>query len=341
MKEAHWAEARPDNKIACRMCPHACIIPEEGHGLCRVRVNRGGQLYTLNFGQVSAMALDPIEKKPLYHFHPGSMVLSVGSIGCNLACDFCQNWRIAQADVEGCLSGLNSQPVISPISPKKLVEAAVRSRAEDGIGLAYTYSEPAVWWEFMMDVAPEIRGIGMKNVMVTNGFLNPEAWEELIPYLDAVNLDVKGFQESFYSKHCRGRLDPVLRSAELLAGRVHLELTTLIIPGENDSDEELKALIDWVAGLDRRIPLHFSRYFPQYKMSLPPTPEETLERACEIAREKLDYVYVGNSPLSRHMDTVCPKCGELWILRRGFSGKVVGLTDGKCRSCGMESPVVE
>ncbi|HEX2955003.1 MAG TPA: AmmeMemoRadiSam system radical SAM enzyme, partial [Bacillota bacterium] len=290
---------------------------------------RGGKLYTLNYAQITSTALDPIEKKPLYHFYPGSTILSIGTTGCNFACAFCQNWQIAQEEAPG-----------TEVKPEEIIKAAVRYREDGNIGIAYTYSEPAVWFEYMMDVAPGIRQAGLKNVMVTNGFLADEAWERLMPFLDAVNMDVKGFQSAFYKRHCRGELEPVLRSAEKLAGKVHLELTTLLIPGENDDERDLHALTDWVASLSKEIPLHFSRYFPQYKMDLPPTPERTLERAYAIAKEKLDYVYVGNSMVTQHTDTYCPECGELWIERRRFNAEVVGLKGQHCIRCGNESPII-
>lgn len=275
------------------------------------------------------MALDPIEKKPLYHFYPGSSVLSVGTTGCNFACAFCQNWQIAQEEAEG-----------QEVRPQQLIDTAIRYQREGNIGVAYTYSEPAIWLEYIMDVAPGLREAGLKNIMVTNGFLAGDCWEALIPFLDAVNMDIKGFRPTFYQRHCRGKLEPVLRNTERLAGRVHLELTTLLIPDENDSEEELSALVDWVSSLGRETPLHFSRYFPQYQMKLPPTPEERLERAYEIARERLDYVYVGNSMVSRHTDTYCPQCGALWIERQRFDAQVVGLRNRRCMKCGRVSPVI-
>ncbi|HHZ20786.1 MAG TPA: AmmeMemoRadiSam system radical SAM enzyme [Firmicutes bacterium] len=328
MYTAAYGRTRPDGRVACLLCPQGCVLGDGETGLCRVRVNKDGQLFTANYGQVTALALDPIEKKPLYHFHPGAAILSVGSFGCNLGCSFCQNWEISQQRRAGQL-----------VAPEDLVELARKTQAEGNIGLAYTYAEPAVWWEFMLETAGRIRAAGLKNVMVTNGYLNPEPWEELLPYLDAVNLDVKAFTGDFYKRHCRGRLEPVLASVERLAGRVHLELTTLLIPGWNDGDDEIRTLAQWLAAIDPKIPLHLTRYYPQYQMDLPPTPPETLERAYRIAREKLDFVYIGNLATD-HRHTLCPQCGALWVERSGWTGRVMGIADGRCRVCGLASPLV-
>lgn len=298
-------------------------------GVCRVRRREGERLLTANYGRVTALALDPIEKKPLYHFHPGSVILSAGTFGCNLACGFCQNWHISQEEAPA-----------EFIPPARLVALAERERDAGNIGLAYTYSEPSVWWEYLMDVAPLARERGLANVLVTNGYLNHDPLLYLLPHLDAVNMDLKG-PDDFYRRICHGRLAPVQAFAEAVLGAgVHLELTNLLIPGYNDTGEELSALIDWVAGLDPKIPLHFSRYFPQYRFTAPPTPLATMRRAYELAREKLDFVYLGNVAESFGRDTFCPRCGRLLIVRKGFHAEVVGLSGERCGRCGEAIRIV-
>lgn len=227
------------------------------------------------------------------------------------------------------------------VAPEKLVETAENHRKEGNIGVAFTYSEPAVWWEYMMDVTPLLREAGLKSVMVTNGFLSSEPWEELVPYLHAVNLDVKGFTSEFYRRHCRGLLEPVLQTAQSLVGRVHLELTNLLIPEENDSRKELESFVQWVAvELGPDTPVHFTRYYPQYKMDRPPTPLQRLKEAYSIARERLNFVYIGNHSETGLMDTHCPNCGNTWIERNGFAIRKVGLVEGKCSACGLVAAII-
>ena len=316
--------------VHCLLCPQNCHLAPERTGVCRVRQRQGDKLYTLNYGRLTSLALDPIEKKPLYHFHPGSAILSAGTLGCNLACGFCQNWQISQADAPSDF-----------VTPAGLVAIAEREREAGNIGLAYTYSEPGVWWEYLRDTAPLARERGLKNVMVTNGYLNREPLAELLPFLDAVNMDLKGFRDEFYRESCHGRLAPVLAFAgAVVAAGVHLELTNLIIPGYNDREEDLRALIDWVAALDPGTPLHFSRYFPQYRFTAPPTPVETLKRAYGLAGERLHHVYIGNAGVPEGRDTLCAKCGATLIRREGFRADPRGLDRDKCRACGEPAPIV-
>lgn len=280
----YWSPGK-EERVHCGLCPRGCVIPEGGVGFCRVRQNQLGQLYTLNYGKFTALAMDPIEKKPLYHFYPGSKILSIGSFGCTFRCQFCQNWQIAQVSSDG-----------ETITPEKLAQLAQNGVDQGSIGVAYTYSEPLAWYEFVLAAAKAVRGMGLKNVLVTNGYIQPEPYAELLPLIDAVNMDVKGFTESFYQKIVGGRLAPVLAAAEqtVRAGK-HLEITTLLIPGENDSAEELTALVDWIADkLGPQVPLHLSRYFPNYQMSLPPTPLSSMKQAESIAQRKLKHVYLGN-----------------------------------------------
>lgn len=318
-----------EGEVKCLLCPRECRLKEGATGVCRTRRNVGGRLVYLYYGACSSIALDPIEKKPLYHFHPGSTILSLGSLGCNLKCSFCQNWEIAQSETE-----------TEELTPEEVAGLA-RERAGEGcVGVAYTYNEPLVGFEFVVDAARAVRRAGLKNVLVTNGEINPEPLEELLPYIDALNIDVKGFTEEFYRELCRGQLAPVLRTVELAAARAHVELTNLLIPTWNDSPAEIGALVEWVAErLGEDVPLHFSRYFPQYRLDLPPTSLETLQTAAALARRRLHYVYVGNAPELGWSDTLCPECGTTVIRRRGY--RVQSALSGRtCPVCGFALAVV-
>lgn len=285
MQEAMYYHAREKGVVTCELCPRGCVIKPGHKGFCRVRENREGVLYAVNYGKYTALALDPIEKKPLYHFFPGSSILSIGTFGCSFHCSFCQNWQIAHHASEG-----------EKITPQGLAFLAKEAVQQGSIGVAYTYSEPLMWYEFLLDAAQEVQKAGLKNILVTNGFIRPEPFDRLLPFIDALNIDIKGFTGEFYQKIAKGEFAPVLAVAEAAyhAGK-HLEITTLLIPGLNDSIEEVERLVAWVAErLGPEVPLHFSRYFPNYKMDLAPTPLETLERARNIAGKKLKYVYLGN-----------------------------------------------
>ncbi|MGI6129370.1 MAG: AmmeMemoRadiSam system radical SAM enzyme [bacterium] len=283
MKRALYWESLSEDKVKCHLCPHDCLISPGHAGICRMRVNKEGTLYAANYARVSSIALDPIEKKPLYHFHPGKDILSLGTVGCNLKCSFCQNYSISQEDAP-----------TRELPPEQAVRLA-KEQGPDCIGLAYTYSEPLMWYEYVLDTATLAKRAGLQNVLVTNGYIRLDPLKELLPVIHALNIDVKSFSDDFYQQLCRGRLDPVLKTVEaaVLAG-CHVELTTLIIPGHNDSPTEIKSLSSFIADISPTIPLHLSRYFPQYKLNLPPTPLVTLEQAQIISREKLNYVYIGN-----------------------------------------------
>lgn len=331
VREVMFYEKKENNLVTCHVCPKLCSIREGKAGFCRVRENRHGALYAVNYGQVTSGGLDPIEKKPLYHFYPGSYILSFGSFGCNLRCGFCQNWTIA-----------HGEPPASEYTPRQVVDMA-RREAERGypnIGIAYTYNEPFMWYEFIADTAPLVHEAGLKNVLVTNGYVSETPLRALLPHIDAMNIDVKGFTDGYYQKSCAGRLEPVLRTVEIACTSCHVELTTLLVTGLNDTPEEISRLVDWVASLDRDIPLHFSRYFPNFEVDLPPTPLETLERAREIALEKLSYVYIGNAPSLHASDTVCPDCGEKLIERFGYATQLSGLDGTKCRRCGKDISMI-
>lgn len=273
-------------KIECQICPHYCKI-EDGHlGLCKARRNKEGEIVSDNYGKLTAMALDPIEKKPLYHFHPGSKILSIGSYGCNLNCSFCQNCDISMVGSDGVES--------AQISCEELIKKALIYRDRGNIGLAYTYNEPLIGYEFVRDMATLAKKQGLKNVVVTNGYINEEPLRELLPHIDAFNIDLKGFTEEFYHK-LRGDLATVKRTIELSAKQCHVEVTTLIIPGENDREEEMQELSGWLASVNKDIPLHISRFFPRHKMmDREATQVKQVYRLAEIARKNLTYVHEGN-----------------------------------------------
>lgn len=274
-----------ETRVRCNICPHLCNIKEGNIGICGARTNRKGKIVAENYGKITSIALDPIEKKPLRRFQPGSNILSVGSYGCNLRCSFCQNYSIS-------MEGKNRDYIA--VSPSDLVKKAKEYVPRGNIGVAYTYNEPLIGYEFVMDCSKLIAEMGLKNVVVTNGFINQEPLEELLPYIHAFNIDLKSFSQEFYKK-IGGDLEVVKRSIGLASKKSHVEVTTLIIAGENDSEDEMRDLTKWLASIDRKIPLHISRFFPAYKMSDKyPTPISTIVKLTEIARESLDYVYAGN-----------------------------------------------
>jgi len=312
--------------VKCLLCPHFCRIDEGKTGICRVRRNEGGTLRSLIYNRISALHLDPIEKKPLYHFYPGSEILSIGAVGCNLGCGFCQNWEL----VEG-------KPELQEITPDGLVREA---RDSGSVGIAFTYNEPSIWFEFVLDIARRFRREGLKNVLVTNGFCNPEPWAEMLPWIDALNIDLKSIREEFYKRNCRARLEPVKKCIELAVRSCHVEITNLVIPRHNDSISDLSELIDYVASLGNEIPLHFSRYHPSYRFNEPPTSPDILQTAYELARRRLDYVYLGNLASEKGQNTYCPQCSSLLIRRVGYRTDSSGLAKNRCRQCHREIEVV-
>lgn len=328
--QARFYQLEDSGWIRCELCPKLCRIREGGRGFCRVRVRGNDTLYVTNFGVCAASAMDPIEKKPLYHFFPGHSILSLGTVGCNMGCVFCQNWQISQAD-----------PDAFYVEPGDVVAAAA-GQAHDGcIGVAYTYSEPVIWFEFVLETAALVREAGLQNVMVTNGFISEEPLKELLGLVDGFNVDLKGFSPEFYVRLCKGLRDPVLRTMELIhdAGR-HLEVTNLIIPGYNDDPRELEALAAWLAGLNPEIPLHLSRYFPSYKLRAEPTPVKTMLKSRDVALEHLKFVYLGNVQERGTGDTRCPRCQESVIERHDYGLRLSGLTkDDRCVSCGHKIPI--
>jgi pyruvate formate lyase activating enzyme len=328
MREALFYKALEGDKVQCELCPKACIISQGGKGFCRVRRHEEGKLYTANYMRCSSYALDPIEKKPLYHFFPGSTIFSVGTWGCNFSCQFCQNWQIAQGD-----------PETMVLSPERVVDI-VRDYASSArcIGVAYTYSEPTVWYEFVLETAQAVKQAGYKNVLVTNGYIAEKPLRQLLPFIDAMNIDVKAFQQDFYRQVCCGDLETVKKTAEIAVQHCHVELTTLLIPDMNDSKEEIMELTDWVATrLNPNVPLHFSRYFPNYKFNKPPTPVEKMVEAKEIARRKLRYVYLGNVG-GTGSNTYCYQCDALLVDRS--RGQSYISAENKCPHCGAHIHIV-
>ena len=287
MNEAFFYSRAENAAVKCELCPHNCLIPESKTGICGVRRNTGGKLYAASYGLVSSLALDPIEKKPLYRFHPGKKILSIGSFGCNLRCPFCQNSDIS-------MEYQYLWPKTNPTAPAYIAALATKAIPQGNLGVAYTYNEPLVGYEFVFDCAKLVREAGLLNVLVTNGHLSRAPLEKMLPYIDAVNIDLKGFTDSFYKKlGCS--LEAVKNTIEQCFRLCHVEITTLIIPEENDAEDEITALAQWIASLDPLIPLHLSRFFPRYRYAhKTATSRETIYRLSAIARNHLTHVYTGN-----------------------------------------------
>ena len=287
LKEAMYYEKLPDGVAKCVLCPHNCVISTGGVGICGVRKNIGGVLYSMIYEKVSSIAFDPIEKKPLYKFHPGTYILSVGSVGCNFRCPFCQNYSIARTAPD--------MVETTTIASSQLVSKALSLKDQGNIGIAYTYNEPTIWYEYVYETARLAKEKGLLNVLVTNGFINPEPLENLLPFIDAMNIDLKGYSEGFYKDVVKGRLESVKNTIRMAAVKCHVEVTTLIIPGLNDSVEEMTEMSKWLASISPDIPLHLSRFFPRYMMQdKPMTPMKTLSELESIASEHLNNVYMGN-----------------------------------------------
>lgn len=332
-KEARFWKSLNDDKVQCSLCPHNCKINLGNRGICGVRKNEDGKLYSLIYGSCSSVADDPIEKKPLYHFYPGSISLSLGSVGCNLRCDHCQNYGISAAHPEKML--------LNEILPEKAVELAKQHGCK---GIAWTYNEPIIWHEYTLDSAKLVKKAGLYTVYVTNGYINEKPLKELAPYLDAMNIDVKAFHEDFYKKICKASLEPVINTCETAKSLgIHIELTYLVIPGSNDSLDEIQRFCQWVVKkLGGDTPVHFSRFHPDYKMNdVPATPFDTLFRAYNIAKDEgILYPYLGNVPHGDYENTNCPKCNSIIVKRYGFSAEITDLEKGKCKHCGTEIPLL-
>jgi pyruvate formate lyase activating enzyme len=331
VREAMYWE-KSDLGVKCGLCPFNCYIPEGAKGKCRVRVNKDDVLYTEVYGQAAALALDPIEKKPVFHMLPGSAILSVATNGCPLKCEFCQNWTLSQTEPE-------SMPDAEWMPPEKLVEAALEHHVPS---IAYTYSEPVIFYEYMLETAKLAHEKGLRNVVVTSGYINPEPLRKLAPYLDVVKVDLKGMDPDFYRKEVGGELSNVLATLKILKQEnILTEVVNLVVPQRNDKEEDFVKLSRWVRdNLGQDTPLFFSRFHPDYRLKyLPPTPVETLENARAIAmKEGLRYVYLGNVPGSDGENTYCPKCHTLLIQRNGYLILKDILKDGRCPKCGEKIP---
>lgn len=282
-KEALWYEKLDNDIVHCHLCPHNCKIVEDKSGICKVRQNNKGTLYSLNYKKATSIAMDPMEKKPLYHFHPGKYILSIGTYGCNFRCGFCQNHEISQNTLGGQTLDIDELIKICKSKP-------------NCVGIAYTYNEPTIWYEFVLECAKKFKEANLANVLVTNGYINIEPLKELLPYIDAMNIDLKSMNDEFYKEICGGRLEPIKNTIKEAIENCHVEITSLIIPTKNDSPKNMEELSKWIASLNPDTPLHLSRYYPAYKMQIPPTDPMTLLELKDVALQHLKHVYIGNVP---------------------------------------------
>ena len=332
MHEAALYEKMPDSRVRCQTCQWRCRINPDKFGVCGMYQNRQGTLYNLNYGKVSSVAADPIEKKPLFHFHPGTLCFSLGTLGCNFQCRHCQNWQISTADSESLVDSCRE------LSPQASIELAVQHRCQ---GIAWTYNEPVIWLEHTLDSAKLAKERGLYTVYVTNGYATPEALDTIGPYLDAWRVDIKGFTDEFYKSlsgipHWREILEVTKRAQE--KWDMHVEVVTNIIPTMND-DAQLQGIADWIKNeLGELTPWHVTRFHPQYRINnLPPTPLETIERAREIGKAAgLKFVYAGNVPGHSSESTVCYNCGRIIIDRYGYQTNIEGLDGSRCKYCNAE-----
>ena len=333
--KARWWHKHPETrKVVCTLCPRECQIPDGGRGFCFVRANHGGELVLTTYGRSSGFCIDPIEKKPLAHFLPGTAVLSLGTAGCNLGCKFCQNWDISKSREMDTLASM--------AEPQQIVQAAKDSGCRS---IAFTYNDPVIWAEYAIDIAKAARQAGIKTVAVTAGYISPDARPAFFKWMDAANVDLKAFTNTFYRKLTQTQLQPVLDTLIYLKREtdVWFEITTLLIPGENDSDDEVRAMCRWVLNeLGPGVPMHFTAFHPDFKMKdTPRTPGETLIRARQIAIETgIHYAYVGNVHDPKHERTVCPACGEVLIERDWYELGRFRLIEGFCPGCGEAIPGV-
>lgn len=328
IREGEYYDKVGSGHVKCGLCPHYCRLSKGQYGFCKVRFNDDGVLKTINYGELSSLSMDPIEKKPLYHFRPGTRILSVGTIGCNFACDFCQNHSIAKdMDVD-----------TRYMEAKDL--AKVAAQMEDNTGIAFTYNEPFIWYEYVKEVSRELKNLDPSKavVLVTNGFVNKGPLEEILPYVDAMNIDLKSNSQDYYRKICKGGRDEVMETIRIASKHCHVEVTTLMVNGLNDSDEEIGEIASFISQIDKNMVLHLSRYFPAYKMKVPPTPIERIQSGREAARKYLHNVYMGNVN-DVDNNTYCAQCGELIIERDYYYSTIV--QNGKlCTNCSLEIPIV-
>ena len=329
---ALWKPAA-GNAADCFLCEHRCHVAPGRRGVCAVRENQGGRLVTLVYGRAIARNVDPIEKKPLFHFLPGSRSYSIAAVGCNFQCGFCQNWQISQWP-----RGKGEAMPGEPASPEAIVRAAKEYRCKS---ISYTYTEPTIFFEYARDIGRLARAAGLRNIFVTNGFMTPEALDAMAEWLDAANVDLKAWKDDVYRRVCKGRLEPVKASIRgMVALGLHVEVTTLVVPGLNDADDDLRGIAEFLAAVSADLPWHVSRYHPDFEMTEPgPTPIETIERAIALGREAgLKFVYGGN--IMGSQDTVCPSCGETVLSREGFAVSSRNLRDGACGRCGGALPII-
>jgi len=326
--EARYYKRIDNSKVQCFLCPHECTIAPGHSGICKIRTNTDGILTADMYGAVVAMQFDPLEKKPLYHFYPDHEILSLGSLGCNFHCSCCQNYEISQ-------TGKTGFPRLQELSIDKIIDVAVSNPLN--IGVAYTYNEPMIWIEYMSDIALAVKNAGLKNVAVSNGYINTVPLLELLRNIDAFNIDIKGFDQKIHKQFTGGDLENVLETIQAIAiyGR-HLELTFLVVPGVNDDLKHFEQMLEWIVlKLGKGIPLHISRYFPRFKMSTESTSLESISAMAKMASRYLSYVYIGNTTLDNFQDTICPQCGSLAIKRKGYRANMIGINaKGMCISCG-------
>lgn len=326
MKQALYYKKYEGNKVRCQLCPRKCLIEEGSRGNCRVRENKEGILYSKVYGKLCSIAIDPIEKKPLFHFLPGTSSYSIGTAGCNLHCVWCQNWSTSQKNPEDVFN--------YNLEPKEVVKRAVESKCKS---ISYTYNEPTIFFEYVLETAKLARKKGLKNIMVTNGYINKEPALELYEYIDAANIDLKGFSEDIYRKYCSAELRPVLDAIfKIKEKKTFIEITNLIVPKVNDDLKLIKEMCIWIkTNVGENTPMHFSRFFPCYKMeNSAPTPNETLIKAKEIAEKAgLKYVYIGNVQTPKSENTYCPKCKELLVKRTFFTVNQNNIKNSSCRFC--------
>lgn len=327
MKEAALYQKLEGDRVHCETCAHGCVLKPGKHGICGVRENRDGTLVSLVYAKAVAVHADPVEKKPLFHFLPGSRTLSIATSGCNMHCTFCQNSDISQSPVDAGRLGGETVP------PESVVRAALKAGCKS---ISYTYTEPAVYWDYAFDTARIARQNGLLNIFVTNGFWSEKSLKTMLPYMDGANVDLKAFQDKTYQKVCGARLEPVLECLRILAeSEVWLEITTLLVPGLNDSENEIRQIAEFIRELDANIPWHISRFHPTYKMlDRPPTPVDTIRKAREIGIDAgLKYVYAGNVPGDDGESTFCPFCGKQLIARWGFTLEFNHVVQGRCPGC--------
>lgn len=331
MESVAWMSEKRNGKVLCKACHQRCLLKEGEYGKCGVRVNKGGELLLTVYAKVASYNIDPVEKKPLYHFLPGTYTFSIGTVGCNFSCLFCQNWEISQYPQTH-----NYKTFGEDLLPEEIVRMAKMYKTPS---ISYTYNEPVIFFEFAFDIMKMAYSEGIKNIFVTSGYETEEVIDASLPYLSAMNVDLKSFSDKFYREVCGARLKPVLKTIEYAYKKgIWMEITTLLIPGLNDSPEEIRDIAKFIKSISENIPWHISRFFPAYRIThIPPTPIDKLIRAYEIGKEEgLSYVYIGNYPLEDLESTFCPSCGYKVIERSGYLGERVKmhLKDGKCPSCG-------